>query len=179
MGGRIHQGNLPYNKCHLIILPHNQPLTKMITHTKYDCLSHSGPTLAAALLVRPFHTIHGQNTFRYIIHKCITCKCVTARWRLQILGRFPSNRITTGLIFDRVDINYAGPPWVNTGSRHRPTMVKACACIFAVFTVKATHIKAISDLTPVTFIVALRHLVVRRGKRSVVWSVWRHSATIH
>ena len=49
-------------------------------------------------------------------------------------------------------------------------MIKAYACIFVDFTVKATHIEAVSDLTTAAFIAALRRFVARRGKPSVIWS---------
>ena len=52
----------------------------------------------------------------------------------------------------------------------RPTLVKAYVSVFISLSVKATHIKVVSDLTAECFLAALRRFIARRGKPQVLWS---------
>ena len=56
------------------------------------------------------------------------------------------------------------------GSVRKPTIVKDYACVFVSLSVKAVHLKLVSDLTSETFITCLRHFVARRGKPSLILS---------
>ena len=63
---------------------------------------------------------------------------------------------SSGPIFERVGVDYAGPIAVKYGPVRRPTVIKAYICIFVSLTVKAVHLESVSDLTTEAFIASLR-----------------------
>lgn len=87
-----------------------------------------------------------------------------------MLGQLPPDRMMPGSSFERVGVDYAGPLMIKSGSRRKPQLLKLYICIFVSFSVKAVHIKLVTDLTADAFIAALRRFVARRGKPSVIWS---------
>ena len=86
------------------------------------------------------------------------------------MGQLSIERVTPGPIFERVGVDYAGPIYVKYGNIRKPTIVKAYICVFVSLTVKAVHLKLVSDLTTEAFIACLRRFIAHRGKPSTIWS---------
>lgn len=86
------------------------------------------------------------------------------------MGQLPIERITPGIVFESVGIDYAGPLYLKMGRVRKPCMVKAYVCVFVAMSVKAVHLELVSDLTSTAFIACLRRFVARRGKPSKIWS---------
>ena len=84
------------------------------------------------------------------------------------MGQFPFKRTSPDSMFERVSVNYAILHQVCIV--HKPTIVKAYACIFVSLSVKAVHLELVSDLTSKGFIACLRHFIAHRGKTSLIWS---------
>ena len=53
---------------------------------------------------------------------------------------------------------------------HKPTIVKACVCVFVSLSVKAVHLELVSDLTTGAFIAMLRRFIAHHGKPSSISS---------
>lgn len=75
-----------------------------------------------------------------------------------------------GTVFEKVGVNYVGPFQVKYGTIHKPVIMKAYICVFVSLTIKAVHLEAISDLTSVASIVALRRFIAHRGNPTLIWS---------
>ena len=90
--------------------------------------------------------------------------------QFQMLGQLPTERLTPGLVFEHVGIDYAGPVYIKYGFIRKPTIVKAYVCVFVSLSVKAVHLELVSDLTTEAFIAALRRFIARRGRPSTIWS---------
>ena len=73
----------------------------------------------------------------------------------QLLGQIPRDRLNSGMVFNKVGVDYAGPIVVKSGPIHRPVITKAYVYIFVSFTVKEVHLEAVSELTTAVFIVCL------------------------
>ena len=73
-------------------------------------------------------------------------------------------------MLDQVGVDYAGPILMKSGSECRPIIIKSYICVFVSFSVKAVHIKPMTELTMATFTAALRRFVVWCGKPSRIWS---------
>ena len=69
-----------------------------------------------------------------------------------LLGQLPPERVTPGTVFERTGVDYAGPLQVKYGRVHKSVVLEAYICVHVSLTVKAVHLKAVSDLS---FVAAL------------------------
>ena len=142
-------------------------MSKLIIRSEH---LHAGPTLLSASLNRQFHILYVCKTVRSITRQCITCRRQAVRPQPQLMGQLPLECVTPGCVFEKVGVDYAGPFHIKYGMVHKPTLVKACVCIFVSLAVKAVHLEAVSDLTSDAFIATLRRFVACRGHPSLIWS---------
>lgn len=170
VGGRQQNAKMKFSQVHPVILPKKHPITKLIVLTEHKRLLHAGPTLVMSSLYQRFHIIGGRQLVRFLIRECIICRRDSAKPRPQLLGQLPADRITPGLVFDRVGVDYAGPILIKYGHVRKPVLVKAYVCVFVSLSVKAVHLEVVSDLSTDAFIAALRRFVARRGKPTHIWS---------
>ena len=169
VGGRISNSKFSYSKMHPIILHGKHPVTKLIIRSEHLCLLHAGPTLLISLN-QLFHIICLRNTARSITRQCMTCRHHLLKPQDQLLGQLPLERVTPSSVFEKVGIDYAGPFKIKYGHMRKPTVVKAYICLFVCLSVKAIHLKLVSDLTTKAFIAALRRFIARHGYPSLIWS---------
>ena len=168
VGGRGNQSKLEYSLCHPIILHGNHPVTKLLISTEHLRLLHAGPTLIAASLSRRFHIVGSRRVLRSLTRGCVPCRRTSVKPKLQMLGQLPVERLTPGLVFEHVGVDYAGPVMIKRGSVRKPTLVKAYISVFVSLTVRAVHLELVSDLTTEAFVAALRRFIARCGKPSAV-----------
>lgn len=76
-----------------------------------------------------------------------------------MLGQLPIERVTLGLVFDKVVVNYAGPFYIKFGHVRKPTVVKAHVSVFVSLSVKAVHLELVSDLIIEAFVACLRDFI--------------------
>ena len=72
-----------------------------------------------------------------------------------MLGQLPIERVTPDLVFDKVDVDYAGPFHLKYGHVRKPTVVKklkSYAGVFVSLSVKAVHLELVSELTTKAFL---------------------------
>ena len=82
---------------------------------------HAGPTLVSFL---HFHIIRIRNAVRSITRACAVCRHTSVRPQPQIMGQLPLERITPGIVFENVGIDYAGPVYLKLGQVRKPPIVK-------------------------------------------------------
>ena len=87
-----------------------------------------------------------------------------------MLGQLPIEQLTPGPVFDKVGVDYAGPLLIKYGHIRKPTIVKSYVCVFVSLTVKAVHLKLVSDLTTDAFIASLRRFISHHGIPLLIWS---------
>lgn len=170
VGGRQHNSKMRFSRIHPIILPKKHPITRLIVSSEHIRLLHAGPTLMMSSLSQRFHIVGGRQLVRLVSRECIICRRDSAKPKPQLFGQLPMERITPGLVFDRVGVDYAGPVRIKHGPVRKPIVVKAYIGVFVSLAVKAVHLEVVSDLTTDAFIAALRRFVARRGKPSLIWS---------
>ena len=142
----------------------------MIIRAEHLHLLHVGPTMLTSSICVRFHIIRGKNFIRDMTRACVTCRQYSARPQPQLMGQLPIERVTPGLIFEKVGVDYAGSIYVKYRYIRKPTLVKAYIWMLVSLTVKAVHLKLVSDLTTEAFIACLRRFIARRGKPSTIWS---------
>ena len=170
VGGRQQNSQMSYSQQHPIILHHKHPLTHLIIHTEHRRLLHAGPTLLTASLCRQYHIIGCKRVVRSITRGCIICRKISAKPSPQMTGQLPRERLTPGLVFDKVGVDFAGPVYVKYAHVRKPVTVKAYVCLFVSLSVKAVHLEPVSDLTADAFVATLRRFIAQRGKPSLILS---------
>ena len=170
VGGCVANSTFSYSRRHPVILHGRHELTTLIIRAEHLRLLHAGPTLVNSSLGRRYYIVGQRVAVRSITRACVTCKRISAKPHPQIMGQLPLERVTPGIIFDKVGIDYAGPVSLKLGRVRKPTIVKAYICVFVAVSVKAVHLELVSDLTSESFIACLRRFVARRGKPSSIWS---------
>lgn len=86
-------------------------------------------TLVCASLGRRFHIVGQRNVVRSSVRAFIVCRKSSAKPRPQLMGQLPLDRITPGIVFEKVGIDYAGPIYIKSGHVRRRTIVKAYICV--------------------------------------------------
>ena len=170
VGGRGNRSSLPYSRRHPVILHGNHPVTKLLIGTEHRHLLHAGPTLLAASLSRRLHIVGSRRVVRTLTRGCVVCRRMSTRPKPQMMGQLPAERLTPGLVFENVGVDYAGPVILKQGSVRKPTLVKAYICVFVSLSIRAVHLELVSDLTTEAFLAALRRFISRRGKPSIICS---------
>ena len=113
-----------------------------------------------------------RKIIRTVTRDCVTCRRVADQPFPLLLGQLqlPHDRLNPGMVFDKVEVDYARSIMVKSGPVHRPMITKAYMCVFASFAVKSVHLEAVSELTTTTFIACLHKFIPRPGKPSTIWS---------
>ena len=170
MGGRAQHSGLPFLQCHPIILHGNHILTRLIIQTEHLWVLYAGPMLVGASLACQFHILRVRNNIHFIIRSCVICRRVTGQSRPQIMGQLPADQFSTGYVFDRVGVDHTGLIWIISGRIRKPIITKAYVALYVFLSVKAVHLKPVTQLTTAAFISVLRHIIARWGKLSIMWS---------
>ena len=164
VGGRLEHAKLTYSTRHPAILHGRHKITKLIIYSEHLHLLHAGPTLVHSALNCRYHIIGARKSVYSVTRSCIVCRRASARPEVQMLGQLPSERVTPGIVFENVGVDYAGPVYLKYGHSRKPTIIKAYICVFVSMSVKAVHLELVSDLTTEAFIATLRRFIARRGK---------------
>ena len=163
VGGRLSNAKLSFCQRHLIILHHKHVLVHSIIHSEHLLLLHAGPTLLVASLSRDYHIFGLRKAARSITCQCVTCRRQAAKPECQLMGQFPMERVSPGIVFENVGVDYAGPILIKYGHVRRPTVVKAYISVFVSLSVRAVHLELVSHRTSEAFIACLPRFVARRG----------------
>ena len=73
-------------------------------------------------------------------------------------------------VFDRDDVDYAGPLQLKLGSTHKHILVKLYVCVFISLSIRAVHLELVSDLSTDAFITCLLRFAYGRGKPTLILS---------
>ena len=170
VGGGESNSDLTYQRMHPLIIHGKHTITKLIIRLEHVHMLHAGLTLLCSTLSNHFHILYMRKVARSIVRQCVICRCQTCKPQNQLLIQLPLERVTPGSVFQRVGVDYAGPVKVKYGMVRKPTIVKACICVFFPLSVKAVHLEAVTDVTSEAFIAALRRFIARQGYPTLIWS---------
>ena len=166
IGGRANRSNLPYSSQHPVVLPGDHTVTELIVHTEHLCLLHAGPTFVATSLSCHFHIVRPRS---YSIAHSGMCHLSPSHSQPSASNAWTTSTRSADPWF-RVEVDYAGPVTIKSGSVHKPTFVKDYVCIFVSLSTKAVHLELVSDLASEANIATLRHFIAHRGKPSCIRS---------
>ncbi|XP_055856101.1 uncharacterized protein LOC129919272 [Episyrphus balteatus] len=171
VGGRISNArNVPFAIKHPVILPKNNPITRLILLDAHRNLLHIGVSGLFTLIRQEYWILGSRNLIRKLVHDCITCFRHRKNTSTQLMGNLPSSRVNPSFAFAHTGCDYAGPITLRSSRGRKPTMSKGYISLFVCMTTKALHLELVSDLTTDAFLAALKRFIARRGKCSVMYS---------
>ncbi|XP_055590213.1 uncharacterized protein LOC129742346 [Uranotaenia lowii] len=166
VGGRLRHSNLPDESKHQLILPNNNPVTKLLVRALHLELLHVGLSGLISALRQRFWLLNARSTVRNVTRQCIKCFRVNPTNVQQLMGELPKQRVVFSSPFNITGVDYAGPIRGKQG-KYRPKVVKAYVSVFVfVFGVrghKSNPLGLVSDLMTDAFIAALERFISRRG----------------
>uniref|UniRef100_A0A1X7TL68 Uncharacterized protein n=1 Tax=Amphimedon queenslandica TaxID=400682 RepID=A0A1X7TL68_AMPQE len=87
-----------------------------------------------------------------MIQQYVACRRQTTKPECQLMGQLPLERVSPGIVFHNVGVDYTGPVLNKYGHVRRPTIVKTYISVFVSLIVKEVHLELVSDLTSEAFI---------------------------
>ncbi|XP_070141653.1 uncharacterized protein [Drosophila kikkawai] len=134
---------LQYDERHPIILPYA------------DCLAFSSNLLTRLLFM--------ANLVKAVVNPCNICTIDKKRLQTQLMGDFPTDRVSFSRAFTYTGVDYAGPFEIKNYTGRACLITKGYVCVFVCFSTKAIHLEPTSDLTTEKFLAAFAGFVARRG----------------
>ncbi|XP_025265426.1 uncharacterized protein LOC105258069 [Camponotus floridanus] len=170
VGGRLKNAILSHDERHLIIIPPESRLTHLMVDSCHRRTLHGGVQLTLGLLRQRVWIPRGRAVVKRAIHRCVTC----TRWRAAapqpLMGNLPRERVTPARPFLRTGVDYAGPILIRASKGRGHKAFKGFIAVFVCLSIKAVHLKAVTDYTAEAFLAAFRRFVSRRGLCSDVFS---------
>ena len=146
-----------------IILPQNNEIVRLIVKYMHKKLNHAGTQITLNGLREKFWVLGGRKLVRSIIRECVICRRHDALHHDAPTAPLPIDRIRDASIFEIIGVDYAGPIYLK-GNK------KAWICLFTCAVFRAVHLELVTSLSTPTFSMALRRLIARRGRPSIVYS---------
>jgi hypothetical protein len=170
VGGRLKNSTVSFNQRFPIILPAENPVTKLIIIHKHQKMLHAGAQNTLASLRLRFWVLNGRNVVRLIIRKCIKCYRFVASASEQITADLPSFRVTPHRPFLYVGVDFTGAIEMKQSRIRKSLITKGYVCLFICLSVKAIHLELCSDISTANFLAALRRFISGRGKCKFICS---------
>jgi hypothetical protein len=163
VGGRLMNVDITYDE-HLIILPPEHHIMKLLVIEEHQRLLHAGAQLVLASLRAKFWIPTGCNVVRHVLNKCLQCLKLRNQASTHLMGQLLGCRVQQSMPFTHCGIDYGGPISIKNGGRRSKSVQKAYIALFICMSIKAIHLELVSDLTTEAFMAALRRFVSRRGR---------------
>lgn len=167
VGGRLNNAFVHADAKHPVILPSNHHVTRILIRKYHEMNAHMGAHHILSLLRQKYWIVHGLQTAKSVLGKCINCKRRQQRPETQQMGQLPAERLTPDKApFTFVGVDFFGPTYVKSGRRH----LKRYGCLFTCLTTRAVHIEITHSLDTDSFVCAFQRFVSRRGQPEKVFS---------
>ena len=170
VGGRLSNAALTQSQRHLLIVDSKDKLIILLFTYMHECLGHCGPSLLLCSTGWRYHVLGARRLNRTVCSQCRTCRKVSAPVQPQMMGQLPADRVKPNTAFSTTGVDYAGPFILKKGHTRKPDLVKAYIAVFVCFSLKATHLEVVSDLTTEAFLACLKRFVSRRGCPNTIHS---------
>ncbi|XP_044778298.1 uncharacterized protein LOC120284346 [Drosophila simulans] len=154
---------LQYDERHPILLPYDCRLSRLIVQFTHQITLHGGSQLIVRLIRTKYWIPKIKNVVKAVVNPCKICTIYKKRLQTQLMGDFPTDRVSFSRAFTYTGIDYAGPFEIKNYTGRACLITKGYVCVFVCFSTKAIHLEPTSDLTTEKFLAAFARFVARRG----------------
>ncbi|XP_037926620.1 uncharacterized protein LOC119661370 [Hermetia illucens] len=161
VGGRLSASNLSYDAKHQLLIPYNDPLTKLLTRMIHGDNFHRGPQTLLSITRQRVWPIKGKSIARSVVQHFITCFKSRPKVLTEMMGNLAHTRVQSARPFLNSGVDYCNPLWICYKIRGKKPQ-KIYVVVFCCFPTKAVHLEIARDLTTETFIGALKRFISRR-----------------
>ncbi|XP_075156307.1 uncharacterized protein LOC142229613 [Haematobia irritans] len=149
VGCRLGNSDLHEDVKQAMVLPYNDPITKLLFISLHEENKHCGHQALLNTARQRFWPVKGKITARSVVQKCVRYTRAKPQLCEQIMGDLPQTRVVTARPFIYSGVDYCGPFWIH----HR-----------------AVHLELVSDLSTSAFIGTLKRFIARRGYCQNIYS---------
>ena len=170
VGGRLQSAPIDYATKHPVILPYDQPITRLIIWDHHVKNHHVKTERLLADLRSRYWILSGRNVVKSVLNKCVPCKRRDVQPVPPVMASLPAHRLTPFLpSFSYTGIDYFGPLTVKVGGRGR-RHEKRWICLFTCLTTRAVHLEVSNGLSVEDFMLCFARFKSLRGKPTVIYS---------
>lgn len=167
VGGRLCRSAMPEQVKHPIILHKGHPISSLILRYIHERTGHSGRNHVLSELRKRYWITSANSAVRSIINKCVVCRRVAGRTKIQKMADLPQERLMPDLPpFTNVGMDYFGP----IETKRARSLVKRYGVIFTCMSSRAVHLEMAYSLDTDSCISAIRRFICRRGQVSHIRS---------
>jgi len=170
VGGRLRQSLLPYDGKHPILLAKASHLALLQCRHWHRISCHAGPRVVSAMVSRQFWIMSIRSVIHKVNNECAVCVRFDHQPPQPVMADLPAARVQPCRPFARVGIDFAGPLQLQETRLRKSRSYKVYIAVFVCFTVKATHLEVVTELSTAAFLAAFDRFVARRGLPSDVFS---------
>lgn len=163
VGGRLAHADIPYEQKHPILLPRSHRLTELLIDDFHQHHKHPGATTLQSIIQQQYWILASRQIIKSRLRTCIACYRLRPRGIQPLMGDLPKFRLQQVKPFTITGVDYAGPISLKASSTRRTLPCQAYICLFVCMTTKALHLELASDLSTVTFLMAMCRFISRRG----------------
>ena len=165
VGGRLSRMSDSIQFKNPIILLKNSNFSTLVIRHSHLLTGHGGKGFTLNHVRQcGFFIINGVSLVKSIIFKCVGCRRLRAKQCTQKMSDLPVDRVSQSAPFENVGCDFFGPFQIKI----RRSFVKRYGCVFTCLYSRAIHIEVCTDLSSVTFILALRRFISIRGPVSCI-----------
>lgn len=163
VGGRLRHSDLQFEAKHPLLLPGDNPLSRLIIEHVHKTNLHPGIKTLSYLIVQQFWILSPRKVINRCLSRCYRCFKANPKTLTPPMADLPSFRVNQLRAFHTVCVDFAGPFLITMAKNRGVKSTKAYVCVFVCCAVKAIHLELVSDMTAEAFIAAFERFVSRRG----------------
>ena len=157
---KISERNDKFPFLYPILLDNKHRVIELIIQDEHKRMCHAGVQSVMCQLREKYWILSMRKTVRKVIAACIICKRFSVKPMQADPPPLPLNRVKDCAVFEVVGIDFAGPIYLR-GQQ------KGWICLFTCAVYRAVHLELVTSLSTMTFLMALRRFIDRRGRPSV------------
>ena len=170
VGGRINNAEMSYNAKHPLLIPQKSHLAVLIVSFTHKIMLHAEFQIMIRAIRQGYFIPQLKNIIRKCIRCCKSCTVFKQKFKQQIMGSLPPERVQFSPPFTHTGVDFAGPFNLKSSSLRNARLIKGYAAVFVCFSTKAIHLETCSELSTDAFMATFTRFVGRRGLPKTMFS---------
>jgi hypothetical protein len=166
--GRLENADISESARCPILLPKYDWYTRLIVAKTHTEILHSGVSQTLSVVRNRFWIPHGRAIVKSVLKSCMICRRFEGGpYKMPPFCSYPKSRVTEGIPFSRIGIDYMGPLYSKT---NKDSEKKVWICLFTCLMTRAIHLEIVCDMTTAEFLMCFRRFVAQRGSPTLIIS---------